>query len=55
MTEPNESAWNVMARDPNLMGSQWTEWTTWVDRATAEAESLNAKDNGFAARIVRAR
>jgi hypothetical protein len=46
---PND--WTVQAREP---GGDWTTWSAWVDRATAEAEKANALDEGFHARIVRA-
>ena len=32
----------------------WSDWTAWVDRATAEHELVNARSQGYRARIVRA-
>jgi hypothetical protein len=47
-----ERIWTVEARDPAT--KKWTTWSSWVDRATAEDEKEHAKDEGYAARIVRA-
>lgn len=33
----------------------WSEWTSWVDRATADVERQNAVDEGYRARVVRAK
>jgi hypothetical protein len=50
--------WTVEARDPNADDPavrDWTIWTEWVDRATAEVEMGRARDDGYQARIVRSR
>jgi hypothetical protein len=47
------NVWTVEARLP---GSRtWTKWTEWVDRPTAEAEKIHVIEEGYEARIVRAR
>jgi len=43
--------WTVQARTP---GGEWTVWTAWVDRATAEDERIVAEDDGYQTRIVAA-
>lgn len=48
---PNE--WTVEAREKR--SGAWSEWCSWVDRATAEAEKANAIDLGYRARIVRSK
>jgi hypothetical protein len=47
-----ERIWTVEARKPH--SSQWTVWSDWVDRATAEAEKEHAEEDGYVVRIVRA-
>lgn len=44
------NVWTVLARYVDRQ--PWTEWTTWVDRATAEAEADNARELGYQARVV---
>ena len=46
-----ERCWTVQAKLPT---GEWSEWTAWVDRATAEAELVSARADGHRARIVRA-
>lgn len=48
-----ERIWTVEARDPATR--KWTTWNSWVDRATAEVEKEHAEEDGYEARIVRAR
>ena len=53
-----ERIWTVEARDTESrdpLAHDWSEWTAWVDRATAEVEKQHAEDDGYEARIVRAR
>jgi hypothetical protein len=52
----NGNVWTVEVhpqRDEGGVFGEWSEWTTWVDRATAEAERQHAIDEGYMARIVR--
>jgi hypothetical protein len=47
----SDVCWTVDAWSADL---GWTEWAAWVDRATAEAERANAREQGHFARIRRA-
>jgi len=43
--------WTVEVRD---LGGEWTVWSEWVDRVTAEAERVVAEDDGYQTRVVAA-
>jgi hypothetical protein len=46
----DKNIWTVEARD--WVTQQWAIWSSWVDRATAEAEKDHLEDEGYEARIV---
>lgn len=50
MTASAEQLWTVEV----CAGGVWSDWTAYVDRATAEAELRHARDEGYEARIIRA-
>jgi hypothetical protein len=52
----HRNVWTVQARGGGGRSDadEWTVWSEWVDRTTAEAEKQHAIDEGYVARIVRA-